>query len=331
MADNDSSVRLSLRSTYKRFNTWCVLFVLSLITLGSVLDQGEESVGAGRWRTVVALSSISAIVACIMVSLHFISGLSKKISGKTPEGIVVSLVLILWCIGLPIIMNPSNDFAVTSFAITNANLYFSAWGAFLAVVFIFGSFLQEYKIMDVSELSAKAHPMLIKWVLLMTASVIVLASAIKIYKDDIVGCGRDKSTTTCQRTIYAISLGVIGSVLALSAAGLYKFYEVKPPLAIESAFAFVAVVLYCVGVAYVTSPNGPGRSVGNLYLSIWFGFIISFFLGSTSIKELLTKRHSKLDTEDASQKPQTIASIKPKEEAKDEEESDNDSDISEEV
>jgi hypothetical protein len=276
---------------------------------------------------------MSAIVACIMVSLHFISGLSKKIAGKAPEGIVVVLTLILWCIGLPIIMNPTNDFAVSSFAITNANLYFSSWGAFLAVVFIFGSFLQEYKIVDVSDLSVKAHPMLIKWVLLMTASVVVLASAVKIYQDDTVGCGGDKSKTTCQRTIYAISLGVIGSVLAMSAAGLYKFYEIKPPLAIESAFAFVAVVLYCVGVAYVTSPKGPGRSVGNLYFSTWFGFIISFFLGSTSIKDLLTQRHSKLETndEDASIKPQTVASVKPEKKAEDEEDPDSDSDISEEV
>ena len=104
-------------------------------------------------------------------------------------------------------------------------------------------------------------------------SVVVFAAAIEYHTSQ--DCGSNKSEE-CKSNKYAISLGSCGFVIALSIIGMIYFKALN--VYVESGVVVVMLGLYAAGVAVITSENGSGAAIGNLYFSTWIGFLITVFL-----------------------------------------------------
>lgn len=81
----------------------------------------------------------------------------------------------------------------------------------------------------------------------------------------------------CKRTRFGIIVGAVGTGIALLVVGL-KMVTAISPLLVEAVLSLLLCILNAVGVAYLTSPAGPGSTIGNLYYFSWFSWLCSFLL-----------------------------------------------------
>jgi len=205
-------------------------------------------------------------------------------------------MLVWWCAGIATIMSTSNGYAVGLMTdeisgkqlpqIINANLYFFSWGAFIAVIAIVGD---SGRAMINS--SVGNEPKVVKWLMLLAASVVVLASSADIMIAR--GCRKDHEPF-CIRTKYALSLGCVASFFSLIAVAISQAGKMALPL--ELGLSFLNFAMYCAGVAVITGSNGPGQTMGNMYFSSWVGFLVSLFLGAACMHGVLPKNKEESST-----------------------------------
>lgn len=100
------------------------------------------------------------------------------------------------------------------------------------------------------------------WASMLAASFIVLGSSVRILKK---ACdGNDSSY--CERTRFAVGSGAVTCLICLVVIGLKVFSSVAT-LLIELVSGGLLTLLNAFAVAFITSPKGPGSSIGNLYYS----------------------------------------------------------------
>ena len=178
-------------------------------------------------------------------------------------------------------MNPDNSLAVSTTVVDNANLYFSTWAAFCCCLWIVGSQAQETCGLDITHVAprkAKAYG-------LVASSLVVLGSSIRIFKD--LNCHEAAMTGVdiCWRTKYAISVGVIGFCIAIFS--MIVLHEGLTQVNYELFGSGFLLVLWAVGLAFITFGRGPGHSIGNLFFATWVSLIISIFLFTESARAYL--------------------------------------------
>jgi hypothetical protein len=270
-----------------RLQAWAACFVFSCVSLAAFASNlAGKKTKSEKW--VLSVLSISLILTFLAVVAHSVA--KDKFVGQKPEGAVSTLLLIFWCAGLPAIMDPNKGFAVTGTfgapLVINSNLYFFSWVSFICVLYIQGHWSQEITGRDVA---SQVTPKYAKWGGIMATSVVVLAASAKIHKD--TKCtGFNKGSEFCKRTSYAISLGVLGMVIAMGA--IFLMQRAKLAQKVEAALAFVMFVLYTFGVGFITFGEGPAISIGNLYFATWIGFGISIFLVFATFKDFMAARNN---------------------------------------
>lgn len=182
-------------------------------------------------------------------------------------------------------MNPNNDIAVDGTVVKNANLYFFSWLSFAACLFLSASLGQETAGYDVT----KTPPKSARWYGLCAASLVVMGSSIRIYKN--IDCGGNNDLVTgsqfCKRTKLAISIGVVGFFFA---AALTYLAQRGLELVIETVATAVLLTMWCFGVGYLTFGDSPGATIGNLYFSTWIAFILTVFLFGQCFRDFMSVR-----------------------------------------
>ena len=139
------------------------------------------------------------------------------------------LMFLLWCVGLIIIMNPSNSIAVGYTQIVNGNLYIGSWICFSCTVYIVGNLLhdlfgqrqQEGGIpvgagsgnLDLKSLFWNTRRG--KWYALVVTSGIVLSSSVRTYQAFDCYLSGMTSVNVCIDTKVGITMSVIGGILAV--------------------------------------------------------------------------------------------------------------------
>jgi len=284
------------KTVSKRFKMWGVLLVFSAIALGTLIEQDKDAINENKRIWCIAVCVGSMFFSFFIVATTFKSSVADNIVGKVPEGFSIMLVVALWCGGLPVIMNPDNGIAVIRYpmigeVIENPNLYFSSWASLIASILILGNFMQQSSIAGMSKVPAKFN----KWIHLMAASIAVLASSVDIYQDS---CDDDKSTATCKRAVFAFSLGAAGTACSFFMVTIYEFFRPRLSIVVEAFLTVVLFALYCVGVAYTTSSDGPGDRVGTLYFAMWYGLFAAYFLACSScVKDMFFGNNVPVATE----------------------------------
>jgi hypothetical protein len=87
----------------------------------------------------------------------------------------------------------------------------------------------------------------------------------------------DPSSSYCTRTKFGVSVGAIGTFIALGVVAM-KMLTAIAPLVVEGILSLFLCILNGFGVGFLTSPAGPGSAIGNLYYFAWLSWFSSFML-----------------------------------------------------
>jgi len=253
------------------------------------------------WRTlgskgiyIIACCGLTLIFSFFMVVSYFNDVLSRTIIGTKLESFLSSFLLGLWCACVAIIQDSRNQLATWNGlykgnTIRNANLYFSSWASFLVTGYLVASILQHTNVFDISQTVAGTPPKLMKWYIILIASIVVLITSADLKSGACSDDCLDNDNTncyqprTCRSNNYAISIGAIIGTLSLVATALSHLNRLE--LRIELMLSVIALIFYAFGTGFITSEDGPGSLLGNLYFSTWAGFISSFMLVCLSGRE----------------------------------------------
>lgn len=265
----------------ERFQAWFASMVFAAVCLASHRSSPNWDTGdKGKW----VLSDLGILVAfsCIGTLAHLF--LKKLFVGRLLEGLLSFLLVLFWCAGLPVIMNPDNHIAVTGNfnapVIWNPNLFFFSWFGFMCSFYIFGNYLQDASGRD---LSVDASSKTSKFGFLLAASVVILITASNIHTDADCQDSPQKDSEFCKRNNFAVSLGAVGIFFTLIV--MVATYCDKMVVLITRVTALVMLGMTTTGVALITFNEGSGTQLGNLYFATWAAFAVSVFISGQIIRE----------------------------------------------
>lgn len=212
--------------------------------------------------------------------MHLISVTSPLIVGTVTEGLVSFILVGFWAAIVAIVTKTSNELAFVSAAQEmNANLFFFSWAGFVTSLVLFVNFLKSAMGMDLLGEMNQRGARLTFWAALLATCFIVMGSSLRVLNDE---CSTEnmfkKKENYCNRTEFGVALGAAGFSLALLVLSLKLFCRTSAPI-YEFVPAMLLTIANGVGVGLLTSNDGPGSSIGNLYFGLWFSFLVA---GGTS-------------------------------------------------
>jgi hypothetical protein len=191
----------------------------------------------------------------------------------------------MWCAGLPNILNTDSSLAVNeSGFISNVNLFFASWAAFVTSMFLFVGMIPKLV------LGEKAHaPFTPHWMGMGTASLIVMTHAVRFWRDT---CDIDNSSASCKRDLFAFILGAVGGFFAILFMGFH--HEM-----LEQGMSVMFLAAWCFGIAYLTFDDGPAMFTGTFYFAIWAAFLFALNMAVVSMVSFYDKKFGGSGTNDA--------------------------------
>ena len=113
------------------------------------------------------------------------------------------------------------------------------------------------------------------WSALLACQLVVMGASANVFDKN---CAAEvEGLAFCKRTKYGIALGAIGTALSLAVVGM-KMITTIAPFVVEGVIAFFLCIMNGFGVALLTSAQGPGSPIGNLYYFTWLSFLCNFML-----------------------------------------------------
>jgi len=310
------------QSALRRYSLWITLAVASSISYASLAVEtaNVKSLGERTWCfAVLGLSLVVSLIVsgsflapdCNSCTKAFVSPSSA--TGRYIELFLSLLLLIMWCIGLPTIMNPGSGIAVDYDQIINANLYIGSWVCFGCILFIAGDLVESLVngpqgvAAGLSRLDAEtgeyitaapfssAHYQRLwetrrgKWFALTAITGIAMSASVRTFQAYDCETNVMQADNTCRDTKTAIAMTVIaaifsvGMVFASGIAGSTAEY-------VEKIGALATMFVYVIALAVVTFGDGPGHKLGNLFFATWGGFVISVLIMTDCFRDWISQR-----------------------------------------
>lgn len=215
-----------------------------------------------------------------------------------------------WIAAMPVIMDPEHNLAVDTYiaGVSNLNLYFFSWAAFLVSFLIFMSCLTNtinnlWKEDDTTETTTTATTehrcSRSLWTGCVVMSFVVMIASSRIFND--IQCGdninnlgviSDTYDGLCDRTKFGVSLGAISSIIALIWMIMSMFW-MKGSFGTILEFILVTflMMMWTVGVVLLTfdKDKSPARDLGNLYFFTWGGWSLNIFMFMASFKNFMSR------------------------------------------
>lgn len=252
-------------------NSWAALTVASIVSLSSLTSSFEDGDWSRDMKWTVSVTAISLALAFFSFLLRFLK--KDMFSGTHWEHGAVLIVLIFWCAGLPFIMDPANEHAVNQFGmVTDANLFFSSWFAFLVVM------MMVVDIFPSCVMGERVSVFADQWIFFGTASLIAMTNAVRYWKD----LCDSTSEPDCARTAFGFILGAVGGLFAI----IFMVFQHK---VIEQMMSILFLAAWCFGVAYLTFNKGPAMFVGVYFFSVWASFLFALGMAMASFTSLHTR------------------------------------------
>mmetsp|Transcript_18327 Transcript_18327/g.26901 ORF Transcript_18327/g.26901 Transcript_18327/m.26901 type:complete len:330 (+) Transcript_18327:119-1108(+) len=268
-----------------RFTHWVAFLICSVITLGAAVEAKNhtdaitaKSNSYQNWS--VISSGITFGLVFLIVVMHLFQCTSFLIVGTKIEGLLCILLVAFWAATVSIISDSKHGLAVdVSGAVSNGNLYYFSWAGFICAVTITVSYLRSAFHVDVAGEIRSRSARLTTWSALLACSLVVMGSSANIFDNDCNVSDDEvfRGNTYCNRTKWGLALGLVATVLSLLVVGM-KIATAKAPFLLEAGLSIVLLIMYAFGVAYITSQQGPGAPLGNLYYFTWGAFLACFFL-----------------------------------------------------
>jgi len=285
---NNANFNSSSNNNYGKTSKIGVTWSITIIILSLVISWGV---------TICYLFPNASSCSKIFVSTK---------GGKLLELISSGVLLVLWCVGLSLIMDPGNSIAVGYTQIVNGNLYVCSWISFVCIIYIFGDLLnalygQTTSIHSTADMNTGEYIQLQtkrlwdtrrgKWCALFTISGIVVSSCVRTYQAFDCYLTVMTATHTCQDTTVGIAMSVVGGVIAVVISCVNGcITNTKNANVIETMGAVVSTIVWTIAWGFITFGEGPGHSLGNLYFSTWGAFVISILITRDCVQEYMANR-----------------------------------------
>lgn len=204
----------------------------------------------------------------------------------------------------------------TSGGVSFGNLYYSTWASFGSAFALLLSFIRTERGVDVAnELQSRGNRFR-SWVILIVTTLIVMGSSASSYD---ARCDVDEGNSPvkyCRRAALGVSVGCIGCIVSLAVVAVRLLCVgqdddrgnngSKTVFAIEGIASVILFCMYGFAVAYLTSEEGPGAPLGNLYYSTWLSFGIIFFVATSCFEEFQAAKTMILTGRKKQSPPQSI-------------------------
>lgn len=290
---------------------WAGLFLSSLVAMGSTFEsvRMQRLFGPANSTQKWAVGSITTVflLTFICLTIQMIPQASRILLGTKIELFLIFILTGFTCAAVGTATNPKTGMAVNSSGgVSFGNLYYSTWISFMCAMAMLLSFMKTERGLDVpNELKARGRRFRL-WVILVISTAIVMGSSASSYDarcDHLNDEGFDEPPKFCRRAAFGVSVGCIGCVTSLAIVairatcskaiddhlrngGSGKGSANKRIFMIECVSCLILLCFYCFAVGYLTSEEGPGAPLGNLYYSTWISFGIIFFIALSSYNEL---------------------------------------------
>lgn len=183
-----------------------------------------------------------------------------------------------WAATVSVVSNASTGLAVNSEldnTIVNGNLYYFSWAGFVTSIMLIIAYLRGVFGVDLAGEIKNRSARLTLWSGLLACQLVVMGASANIFDKD---CGGGvQAGAYCKRTKYGIALGAIGTIFALVVVGM-KMATAIAPFVVEGAISLLLCIMNGFGVAFLTSAQGPGSPIGNLYYFSWMSFLVNIML-----------------------------------------------------
>jgi len=269
------------RGKSPRFMLWLAFFAFATITMGSAISvknaQSEVTTNAS-WA--VFCSAFSFAATGVVTLMHLSPMLSDYIIGTRLEGIITILLAAFWSATVSVVANAATGLAVDTAkdnTIVNGNLYYFSWAGFVTSILLVVSYLRGVFGVDVYGEVKNRAARLTLWAGFLACQLVVMGASANILDKDCSGYGDGNNTSYCRRTKFGISVGAIGTSFALMVVAM-KMLTTVSPLVVEGGLALFLCIMNGFGVAFLTSAEGPGSPIGNLYYFSWLSWLCSFML-----------------------------------------------------
>lgn len=260
-----------------RFQAWFVHMLLSLTVLCATLDYIPSAERGEKEKYTIITSAVSLGLSFLAVFGHLIVPIRKLLVGTLVEMVMAIIPLSLWIVGTIMIQNPESWFASrveeeTGFEeIVYANLFFFSWAVLFSNIYLVSAIFVN---------SSLYNPDLIIWVLLFSVSAALtgISSTLKSYI-----CEMD-DVKTCRRTNFGLAIGSI--VTALAATAVVLTGTDKMLATVHLTIGFLSLVLYILGVVFLTSASGPAVTMSSMYFATWGGAWFSTYAFARGLAEM---------------------------------------------
>jgi len=158
--------------------------------------------------------------------------------------------------------------------IVNGNLYYFSWAGFVTSILLVVSYLRGVFGVDVYGEVQNRAARLTLWAGFLACQLVVMGSSANILGED---CSSDTNSSYCRRTRFGIAVGAIGTIFCLGVVAMKMLTRIAP-FVVEGVLALFLCILNGFGVAFLTSGEGPGSPIGNLYYFSWLSWLCSFML-----------------------------------------------------
>jgi len=310
------------KGALRRYSAWIALVAASSLSYASlaVESANDKSIGARRFSfAVIGISLLVSIGVsgcfiapdCNPCTKAFVSPSSS--TGRFFELFLSLVMLIMWCIGLPIIHSPSNGIAVGYTQVVNANLYLGSWACFGCVFYIVGDLLSDFfagphgtaigltrldpetgEYISTAPFTATEYKRLWetrrgKWFALTAITAIAMGGSVRVFQA--YDCAQPAMNTnnTCTDSKIGIAMTVVGGILALIMVGIGGIGSSLTEY-IEKVGSISTTVVWTVALGVITFGEGPGHSLGNLFFATWGGWITSVMITADCFKDSVTLR-----------------------------------------
>ncbi|KAL9178905.1 hypothetical protein ACHAXT_011878 [Thalassiosira profunda] len=246
-----------------------------------------------RW----AVGSIVAVflAAFAAIGLQSLPRTAHILAGTKSELALIVAVAAFACGAVGTATNPATGMAVNAASgVSFGNLYYSTWATFACAAGLLLSFLRTERGLDVSSQLKSRGRRFRLWAILIIANLIVMGSSASAYD---AKCGDDEEMVPikyCRRAAFGVSAGCIGCVGSLACVAMrvsctrIESGEARPNklvFGVECIAGLMLLCFYCFAVAYLTSEEGPGAPLGNLFYSTWVSFGLICFVGTSLLEE----------------------------------------------
>jgi len=266
-------------------------------------DGTFDSKSAADRKWAVACSTITFIVTSIVLLLLLSPVFSLFMAGTKLEGCIIFFAAICWSSVVSVATTPVTGLAIDeSGAISYGNLYYFSWFSFLSTMTLLLSFIKSFFFIDIeAEMQARGARIAL-WTYLFLFGMLMTGASAAIH-DNICSSYANPSIpptpSYCRRTTLSLVLSIGACCVSVLIIGI-KFAVSSYSRKYFMLEAYLSLILFCgfaFGIAFITSRNGPGGPIGNLYYSTWTSVICVTLIGCSCFEEYQSLKLSSYTTD----------------------------------